>query len=521
MMKKVISYLTKPFGENFYYLLMLLLLSSASSAYYWLRDGDLMQAADMTSRGLVVCYCLTFMCGLLKNNTGKCVKIALIILGIVNLVVDKGVYNICHSSFNRDTVGIILGSNFSEASEFSSMYLTTKVKIFVVGILIVVLIVYLFRRNISAVAQRVKYILAAIGMGALLFVEFNGLPSTTQFESSRWDSVFLCKVRLFCSYEKPVDLSRYYHIPKIETTGEQPTNVIVVIGESVSRSHCSLYGYELETQPFTKEIKDSLIIFRDVTAAGPHTITAFRQLWFNCDSQGDEWYRKCTLFSYLAAAGYHQEWISNQASSGVADNAIGCYANLTDTVRWIGTKGLGLKKQDYDGLLIQEVSNAILQSNCRYNCYFVHMMGCHESFQKRCPEEYVTFTTDSYDKSRFTEEQRLRLSQYDNALRYSDYVLRELINVVSDKEAIVIFIPDHALDLYETDASYIGHARTSDAESVKYGTAIPFLVYATDAYRENFVEEYDDLISKSKESFNTKDFTPFMMDICNIKATDY
>lgn len=518
-MKKIIQYLTKPFKDNFYYLLILWMLCSAASVYYWLRDGQLVQAADMAARGFIVCYCLTLLCGLLKGGFEKCVKIILVVLGVVNLIVDKGVYNICHSSFNRDTVGIILGTNLSEASEFSGMYLTPQVIIFVVGVLLCAVAVFVLRRQINAIGRKIEYLLMTLLVGSLAFVELNGLPSTTQFESSRWDSVFLCKIRLFCSYERPVDLSRYYHIPAIETTGEQPANVIVIIGESISRSHCSLYGYDLKTQPFTGEIKDSLAVFKDVTAAGPHTITAFRQLWFNKDSEGKEWYEKCTLFSYLEAAGYHQEWISNQASSGVADNAIGCYANLTDTVKWVGTKGLGLQKQDYDELLIPELSKAMDQSVYQKNCYFVHMMGCHESFQKRCPEEFVTFTPDSYDKEIYTEEQRLRLSQYDNALRYGDYVVRELMDIVSDKEAIVIFLPDHALDLYETDSSYIGHARVSDEESVKYGTAISFMIYGTGEYKMKFGEKYQALLKKTEEPFNTKEFTPFMLNICNIKAS--
>lgn len=496
------------------------MLTSSASAYYWLHEGNILQATDMAARGLIVCYCLTLLCGLLKNGLEKCVKIILVVLGVINLIVDKGVYNICHSSFNRDTVGIILGSNLSEASEFSGMYLTPQVIVFVAGVLICIIMIYKFRRAINAIGQKLEYALLTILVGLLIFVKMIGLTSTNQFESSRWDSVFLCKLKLFCSYERPVNLSQYYYIPEIETKGEQPANIVIIIGESISRSHCSLYGYEMETQPFTGEIKDSLILFQNVTAAGSHTISSFRRMWFNHDSPGDNWYEECTLFSYLAAAGYHQEWISNQASSGVADNAIGCYASLTDTVKWVGTKGLGIQKQDYDGLLISELAKAVQESKYQKNCYFIHMMGCHESFQKRCPDEYVTFTPDDYDVVKYFDEQRLRLSQYDNALRYGDYVIRSLMDIVVDKEAIVVFIPDHALDLYETDASYIGHARASDEESVKYGTAIPLMIFASREYKAKFGSQYESLIKKSEDTFNAENFTPFMMDLCNIEGCE-
>lgn len=43
-------------------------------------------------------------------------------------------------------------------------------------------------------------------------------------------------------------------------------NIIIVIGESASRKHHSIYGYYLPTTPFLEKKKNEIIVFNDVTS---------------------------------------------------------------------------------------------------------------------------------------------------------------------------------------------------------------------------------------------------------------
>ena len=57
-----------------------------------------------------------------------------------------------------------------------------------------------------------------------------------------------------------------------------PSTHIVVIGESTSRLHMSLYGYERQTNPKLESMKKELKIFNNVFASRPNTIESLEQV---------------------------------------------------------------------------------------------------------------------------------------------------------------------------------------------------------------------------------------------------
>lgn len=73
------------------------------------------------------------------------------------------------------------------------------------------------------------------------------------------------------------------------TERRDSTTIIVVIGESFSRSHSSLYGYQRQTNPRLMSIKDSLLIFRNVTSPDFMTqVCVTQMLTFPGQRQSDQ-----------------------------------------------------------------------------------------------------------------------------------------------------------------------------------------------------------------------------------------
>lgn len=505
----------KPFSENLYYLLIIWALSSSAAVWYWFKDGNWIQGVDLAARGFIVSFIITLICGFFKGAAERIAKILFFLLGVVNLVIDKGVYNICHLSFSWDAVGIIMGTNAGEAKEFIGMYMTPKVLAFILIVLALCAVFFVLRKWIAKLGSAIWWICASLLVVSIVFVSCNKLAHN-QLESSRWDSVFVCKAHLFMTYDRPVDLTEYRTSPKVSISGKRPKDVVIIIGESVSRSHFSLYGYEKKTTPHLEIMyeKDSLICFKDAQSAYVSTANSFKRMMNKPAPEGKKWYESATVFDYLKAGGYHTEWISNQSSSGMIDNVVASYANLADTARWVGAKGLGVQKKDFDELLIPELADAVRASKDSLNFYFVHMMGCHESFYQRYPASYSIFSEDDYPER--PESQRTMVSQYDNALLYGDMVIASLMDVMKNEESVVMFFPDHGLDVYESDASYIGHARVGDETSMNYGRSIPLVIYASSAYRGGFPDDYSELQVKADQAFNTENLIQFVSWLCHI-----
>lgn len=90
---------------------------------------------------------------------------------------------------------------------------------------------------------------------------------------------------------------------------------------------------------------------------------------------------------------------------------------------------------------------------------------------------------------------------------------------MKDKNVIVFYFPDHALDLYESDEMHVGHAKETPI-STKYGSAIPMMVYASPLYIELFPNEYRRLKESQEKNFSTKDIIYTITDIAGYSVVD-
>lgn len=296
----------------------------------------------------------------------------------------------------------------------------------------------------------------------------------------------------------------------------------MVIGESFSKSHSSLYDYDKETNPrLSSMVSDSLLVVYDnVIAPSTSTIKAFQSIMSTYKQEyGDDvnWYECTTLQEVISLAGYRTIWISNQSPSGVYDNVVSEYAKLCDSTIWVGEKYKGILKKDFDEEVINELKCLKERSyfNDEHNHFvFVHLMGSHPSFKDRYPCEFSVFTTNCYNH--FPKQQREELAHYDNSILYNDYVVSECLGLFNNTECIAFYFPDHGLDCYDTSESYFGHARLDIPKSIEVSKRIPFLVYMSPDYKRNNRKEALDIIDKSTLAMNTEDLFLLLMDLLGI-----
>lgn len=290
-----------------------------------------------------------------------------------------------------------------------------------------------------------------------------------------------------------------------EISSEHPQKIVLIIGESHSKGHSSIYGYEKETNPrLERLIQDSLAYaFTDVVSPATATTMAFKYI-LNTRRVIDfkkEWYLYPSIVTIMKSAGYRTSWYSNQDEVGLFDNVASCFAHLCDEYTFNN------KEERLDGNLIG------LHKACKdKELVIYHLMGQHVDFSQRYPNEsFGKFKEKDYDINKCAH--RDIAAHYDNACLYNDYVVTSIIDEYKNDDAIVIYFSDHGLDVFQSSPYYFGHVHGFAKKNVKIGFDIPFIVYMSETFQKKHPAVVESVKSSLENRFCTSDVSFMIMDI--------
>lgn len=406
--------------------------------------------------------------------------------------------------FLPDFLSIIIATNSSEVQDFMRMYVLPQHYVFFVCILLSVAFVYnLSERLRFSINTRIQKIVSI-----LLILFTLAIARNNHVMSVYWEGM-----RSF-DFDHVVDLSLYFSNPDIDCdTNTLPERVVVIIGESFTSAHSSLYGYSLCTNPELEQLRqDSLLfVFDQVCSPATHTIQSFK-LILNTQQRSDstktKWYRSLTLIELLSKLNYHTNWLSNQGESGFYDCLSTSFARICDYSCFTGS----LFQEGYDEQLISiDIPNESRQA------VFYHLMGQHGAFDNRYPKNYDVFNEAQYIE--YPSHQIEPRRTYDNATLYNDYVCSSLFRKFQDQDAIGFYFPDHGQDFYDVDDDFYGHGRIGIAASVEAARRIPFMVYVSPLFRQRHPDIVEEIIKKQKEPMCTDAFIFLFMHLLNVKLT--
>lgn len=302
------------------------------------------------------------------------------------------------------------------------------------------------------------------------------------------------------------------HINLKETSNQHPQKIVVIIGESHAKGHCSLYGYEKETNPRLKHlVQDSLAyVFKNVRSPATATTASFKYI-LNTRRLKDfdkDWYSFPSIITIMKSAGYHTSWLSNQDEVGLYDNMASCYAHICDEYTF------NKNEERLDGNLIE------LHKPTKSKEFVIyHLMGQHVDFSKRYPNKsFGKFKDTDYDPRKCDERQVA--AHYDNACLYNDFVVSSIMNLYKNEDAIVIYFPDHGLDVFESSPKYFGHAHSFVNHERQIGYEIPFVIYTTQTFKQQHPSVVNSIESSLNKDFCTSDITFTIMDIAGYEFKD-
>lgn len=509
-MNRIISWLAKPFRNNLSYFILLFLLISAIDVYYFGNRGLIPYTIYILFFNLTTCYFLCMIGELIPSKSASIYRRTILTFAIICCIVDTFSLLIYQQPFNQEFATIIMQTNPAEIGEFFETFISIKYFLIIAIIFLLVWKGYRTLHSINAGKKVSIILLTSVIIGTALSIR-NPLV---------YIDTFAGKIVSTLQTPQIPDLKEFLTHPEIiHTKARQPKHVVLLIGESFSKSHSSMYGYAKTTNPYLTTLKDSsyLHLYQEVQTPALHTLAAIQCILSTYKPEYKDsipWYQCTSIPEVIRLSGYQTHWVSNQSKIGVFDTGTGRYADLCDDQYFVGDKFAGMRRTYCDELVIPLIK-PLLQDTTNHHFYFMQLMGSHSTFKKRYPETFNRFKPEDYVA--FPEHQRENLATYDNSILYNDSVVYEIMKLYHDKEAIVFYFSDHAIDVYESTDNYIGHARSTDPKSAEAGSKIPFMIYTSPLYQQNFPEEMEQIRRCINQPFRTDDMIYTIMDIIGVE----
>ncbi len=425
------------------------------------------------------------------------------------------------TTFNTLMLDIALMTNFREGSEFLADYVLDVH--FIVFTACVILVLFVLRK-IYSLFQRQKMFLAVILTlgalaGAAMSLRIYVLNSQTNLlpDSFVLSRIYRMASRLYSSYAEYEKMLRKTPAEVIITSkGRDIPNIVFILGESTTRNHMQIYGYELPTTPKLSARKD-IHIFTDTISHHASTSPVLKEMFTFCrHASPNEWFTYTSLFRILKEAGYHSLWLSNQEAR-IGGSVIGLYSQqcsgfkFTENIRENYDYG-----ETYDEALLPFLDEAMRNERGK-NFYLIHLLGAHIRYSKRYPPEYEKFSAD--DEGGFNGISRLQKknrAEYDNAVLYNDFIVDEIIRRFENENAIVIYVSDHGEEVYDS-MNFRGHGEVLSVNAIE----VPMLIWTSPKFRKAYPGLESQIASSINRPYMTDDMIHTVLDIAGIETPEY
>ena len=260
-------------------------------------------------------------------------------------------------------------------------------------------------------------------------------------------------------------------LPDGKITDNEKAVVVLVIGESARKANFQLYGYQRDTNPLLSKQK-GLKVYQ-ATSCATYTTAGAKAILEPINS--DDLYE--LLPNYAFRTGVDVSW----RTSNWGEPPIHIDEYLTDDE-------LGVLYPDenevYDAILFKGLRERIESSQKNKVLIILHTSTSHgPKYADKYPKEFEVYKPVAKNVEEGEKNVGMLINAYDNTIRYTDFLLNNLINTLrsmSDWNSAIIFISDHGESLGE-NKMFMHGLPMKLAPKVQY--EIPFLVWTSDNFR--------------------------------------
>ena len=289
---------------------------------------------------------------------------------------------------------------------------------------------------------------------------------------------------------------------------------VLVVGETSRAMEWSLYGYERNTTPRMEGL-DGLVHFTDVVTQSNNTHKSVPIILSAASAENyGVIYDEKSIVTAFKEAGFRTLVIANQK---LTTSMIGAFYREADTFIDMSTFNTGSYLTSlYDAALLPYLEKELDKSD--EDMFIVlHTYGSHFNYHERYPAEFRIYTPDKAEGIRQSYKKELR-NAYDNSIRYTDYVLGEIVDMLKKKEvcASMLYLSDHGEDIFDDARARYLHASPIPTY---YQLHIPYIIWFSDDYRTVFPEKYRTAISHGAYPVSTNSVFHTVLDIAGVRTS--
>ena len=445
---------------------------------------------------------------------------------------------------------LIHETNINETSEFFSAYAFSSASIitYVLTLLMVlsILIIEKFSNKIEIKIPRFTLLpfitWLAIGVYQLILM-IQMLTLTTQMELQSWydGKAFYCientPANLLYSFyhlhvtshenDKALEISEKVFQSAISRNEKDTIDVVLIIGESYNKYHSSLYGYYLNTTPALceQQQRGNLFVFTD--AISPYNMTTLavkNMLSTNSISLHQSWNEFPLVMSIFRHAGFDVAMWDNQKSensvlfSDFSNNSLFYNKKMTASTYHHLNKG----PFDYDQQLVDTALTVKRNPGSTFTVF--HLMGQHTLPLWRYPEndKNAVFTADSIQRADLNDYERQYIAEYDNATRYNDFVIGNIIQYYSQRNAVILYLSDHGDEVYDyRDVVGRTHEPVKQKQALKYQYEIPMILWCSDQFMNKHPTIMENIRRAILRPFSSDNVPQLLMGLSGIRSSFY
>jgi glucan phosphoethanolaminetransferase (alkaline phosphatase superfamily) len=301
--------------------------------------------------------------------------------------------------------------------------------------------------------------------------------------------------------------------------GEREVHVLV-IGEAARYASFQINGYGRETTPLLAA-NTEVLSFHHVSA--PATCTLYAVPLILTLAKVPTVDRALTMPSCIqvfSKAGYKTYWLSTQRKHGKFDTTVSAFARDADNARFLsgeldpgGAIGKGARYDTAPDAALLPCLQEILNRREPRVLLVLHTMGSHMPYQERYPEQANYFHADKQvcdsvqNLTRLSPPQIEEMTKaYDNTVRYTDWVLSQVINLLAAQHALgtCLYVSDHGEN--SGHASRLPFAHGEVTEDVIH---VPMFVWLSPEYRAHrpaqtaALQAHRETVFSSNSTFHT------------------
>ena len=456
----------------------------------------------------------TYVSGILKSSLVKIVFIYVVII-IHNIIgiVDYFLLYQFGTVINISILDTVLVTNIGEATEFASAYIApTIVVLLLIGALLVNIAAYavayvMKKYRISFIAVHICAIsgvaFLVVNVALILFFNMSVHISTPMHHSI---------ARVMWEYGRithETHIGNLLHVcqdVKAVHRNGGSMKMIVIIGESHSLYHTSVYGYEKKTYPLMENRKGNgeLFVFQNAVTTNDVTALVMGSV-YSLDSMGINFNEYPLFPAVFKAAGFRTALYDNEY---LADESLNFMSNSTLSNLLYDQRNTHY--YEYDGDMI----NDVCFTNDSLALYIFHLTGHHVRYDKRFPQSFAKFKVSDYG-GRYSDSQKEEIAAYDNACLYNDYIINEVIKKFEEENAVMVYFSDHGEELYEV-RDFRGHGSAKSSPDIRYQLRVPLWVWLSEKYKSQHPHVIDKLCKALDLHVKTDDIPYFLIELADI-----